>query len=186
MNIFKLIKGCRDLYLVKIKWRRFVIGKGFHAGARVRIWAKNTVQIGKNFYIGRDSQIESDVIIGDNGLWGNKVALVGRFDHHYQEVGMPIRLASQIRDKEYSWKGLDNLTVIQDDVWIGYGCIILSGVKIGEGSIIGAGSVVTKDVEPYCIYAGCPAKKIKGRFDNKQDLIEHLYRVNSQYLNILR
>lgn len=53
---------------------------------------------------------------------------------------------------------------IKDDVWIGYGSIILSGCSIGQGSIIGAGSVVTKDVEPYSIVAGSPAKLIKYRF----------------------
>lgn len=50
---------------------------------------------------------------------------------------------------------------IKDDVWIGAGVIILSGVTIGECSVIGAGAVVTKDVEPYTIVAGVPARKIK-------------------------
>ena len=51
--------------------------------------------------------------------------------------------------------------IIGHDVWIGMNCIILKGVKIGAGSIIGAGSVVTSDVESGCLYAGNPAKKIK-------------------------
>ena len=50
---------------------------------------------------------------------------------------------------------------IKDDVWIGAGAIILSGVTIGECSVIGAGAVVTKDVEPYTVVAGVPAKKLK-------------------------
>ncbi|GGH56546.1 acetyltransferase-like isoleucine patch superfamily enzyme [Filimonas zeae] len=177
-----IIKQLRDFYLVKIRWRRYSIDKGFHAGARVRIWARSQVTIGKNFYIGRGSQIESDVIIGDNGLWGNNVALVGKFDHHYQQIGVPVRQAMQIRDKDYNWKGLNLITVIEDDVWIGYGSVILSGVKIGEGSIIGAGSLVTKDVEPYCIYGGVPAKKIGERFGNRDDLQKHLTIINSKYL----
>jgi serine acetyltransferase len=52
-------------------------------------------------------------------------------------------------------------------VWIGLGSIILSGVKVGTGSIIAAGSVVTKDVEPYTIVAGNPAKLIRKRFSNE-------------------
>lgn len=57
-----------------------------------------------------------------------------------------------------------NLT-IGNDVWIGYGVTILSGCKyIGNGAVIGAGSVVTKDVEPYGIYCGVPAKLVKKRF----------------------
>lgn len=56
-------------------------------------------------------------------------------------------------------------TVICDDVWIGCGAIIKSEVNIGVGAIIGAGSVVTKDVEPYSVVAGVPTKHIKYRFD---------------------
>jgi len=168
------LKKIRNLYLAKIKWHRYSIGPGFHAGARVRLWAKSKLVIGKQFYIGRDSQIETDCIIGDYVITGNKVAIVGRYDHHYQQTGMPVRLASQIRDADYNWKGLNNLTVIESDVWIGYGSIIMSGVKIGQGSIIAAGSVVSRDVEPYSIYAGVPAKKIKDRFETPDDLQEHL------------
>lgn len=56
---------------------------------------------------------------------------------------------------------------IEDDVWIGYRATILSGVKIGKGAIVGAGAVVTKDLEPYGIYVGVPAKLIKYRFSEK-------------------
>jgi len=170
------LKKLRDLYLVKIKWRRYTIDKGFHAGARVRLWAKSKLVIGKKFYIGRDSSIEADCVIGDYVIMGNKVGIIGRYDHHYQQAGMPIRMASQIRDPDYNWKGLDQLTIIGDDVWVGYGSTILGGVKIGKGSIIAAGSLVTKDVESYSIYGGSPAKKIKDRFDSPDQLAEHLAR----------
>ena len=55
--------------------------------------------------------------------------------------------------------------IIESDVWVGYGSTIVSGVKIGEGSIIAAGSVVVKDVQPYSIVGGNPATYIKMRFD---------------------
>ena len=55
--------------------------------------------------------------------------------------------------------------VLKDDVWIGDGAIICSGVTIGQGAIVAAGAVVTKDVEPYAIVGGNPAKFIKWRFD---------------------
>ena len=51
--------------------------------------------------------------------------------------------------------------IIEDDVWIGWGAIILKGVRVGEGSIIGAGSVVTRDVQPFTIVGGNPAEFIK-------------------------
>lgn len=56
-------------------------------------------------------------------------------------------------------------TVVGNDVWIGMNAMIMPGVKIGDGAIIGANSVVTKDIEPYTIVAGNPAKQVKKRFD---------------------
>lgn len=66
--------------------------------------------------------------------------------------------------------GIDNETELQhtkvgNDVWIGAGCIILDGMTIGDGAIIAAGAVVTKDVPPYAIVGGVPAKIIRYRFD---------------------
>lgn len=58
-------------------------------------------------------------------------------------------------------------TFIGNDVWIGCGAIILSGITIGDGAVIGAGAVVTKDVAPYTIVAGIPAKQIKKRFNDE-------------------
>lgn len=65
--------------------------------------------------------------------------------------------------------------VVGNDVWIGFEAIILSGVKIGDGAIIGARAVVTKDVEPYTIVGGVPARPIRKRFDDKT--IEELLRI---------
>ena len=173
-TLTNILKRIRNYLLRTVVYRKYQIGKGFYSGIRVRIWARKTVIIGKNFYIGRDSFIESDVIIGDNVIWANRVALVGKYDHHYQQVGVPISLASRIRDENYSWLGIDSLTIIEDDVWVGYGSTIISGVKIGTGSIIATGSLVTKDVEPYSIYGGVPAIKLKDRFATKEDLAEHI------------
>lgn len=69
--------------------------------------------------------------------------------------------------------------VIKDDVWIGYGSIILSGVTIGQGAIIGAGSVVTKDVPPYAIYAGNGIKKY--RFSS--NIIKKLLEIDFSKIN---
>lgn len=181
ITIFSIIKIIRNLFLRKIVYHRYKIGKGFHAGIRVRIWAKKNLTIGDNFYIGRDSFIECDAFIGNNVMMANRVALIGKYDHNYQQIGVPVRLSSQIRDNNYNWKGLDVLTIIEDDVWIGYGCTILGGVKIGEGSIIAAGSLVTKDIEPYSIYGGSPARKMSNRFESEASFIKHLKLVNSKY-----
>ena len=57
-------------------------------------------------------------------------------------------------------------TIIGNDVWIGYEAVIMPGVKIGNGAIIGTRAVVTKDVPPYTIVGGVPAKPIRKRFDD--------------------
>lgn len=162
------LKKLRDFYLTHLKWRKYSFGKNFHAGRGVFLYAKNNICIGDNFYIGRFSQIECDAEIGNNVLFANKVALVGRYDHHFEQIGTPIRLASQIRDKDYNWKGLYSRVIIEDDVWIGYGSTIMSGVRIGKGSIVAAGSVIVKDVEPYSIVGGNPARFIKKRFSDEE------------------
>ena len=59
------------------------------------------------------------------------------------------------------------ITEIGNDVWIGYGAVIIGGVKVGDGAVVAAGAVVTKDVEPYSIVGGVPAKHIKYRFEKE-------------------
>ncbi len=172
--MMQLIRKLRFFYLVHVKWRRFSFGKNPYIGRLVYMWAKHKISVGDNFYIGKFSQIECDAEIGHDVMFANRVALIGRYDHHYQQVGVPTRLASRISDKDYNWKGLDEKVVIGDDVWVGYGAIILSGVTIGEGSIIAAGSLVTKDVEPYSIYAGVPAKRMGDRFATEEEKEEHI------------
>ena len=62
--------------------------------------------------------------------------------------------------------------IIERDCWIGYGAVILTGVRVGRGAIIAAGSVVLKDVEPYSIVAGNPARVVAKRFSEEQ-ILEH-------------
>lgn len=66
--------------------------------------------------------------------------------------------------------------IVDDDVWIGYRATILSGVHIGQGAVVAAGAVVTKDVPPYAIVGGVPAKVIKYRFE--PEMIEELLKVD--------
>ncbi|MCS6180477.1 CatB-related O-acetyltransferase [Shewanella baltica] len=72
--------------------------------------------------------------------------------------------------------------IIKDDVWCGRGCMILDGVTIGQGAIIAAGAVVTKDVMPYTIVAGCPARVISSRFSDEN--IQYLMSINYSILSV--
>jgi acetyltransferase-like isoleucine patch superfamily enzyme len=112
-------------------------------------------------FIGRYCQICPRVEIGRYTMLAPCVSVVGG-DHDYNQPGTPTIFA-----------GRGNLrpTVIEDDVWIGCGSIIMAGVRIGRGSIVAAGSVVTKDVAPYEVHAGVPAHKISNRFDDQQRIV---------------
>lgn len=169
----KILKRLISLYQRYYKWRKFDLGVGFHAGKNVQLWAPEGIKIGKYCYLGRGSQISCDVDFGDYVFTGNNVAFIGRYDHNWEEIGKPMLFSQRIKDSDYKWKGKGLKVIIEDDIWIGFGSIILSGVKVGQGSIIAAGSLVTKDVEPFSIYGGVPAIKIGNRFNNANDIIKH-------------
>lgn len=82
------------------------------------------------------------------------------FPLFYEEWGL------EKKDVARSWDNKGDI-IIGNDVWIGFEAVILAGVTIGDGAIIGARAVVTKDVPPYTIVGGVPAKPIKKRFDEK-------------------
>lgn len=71
-----------------------------------------------------------------------------------------------IKDVAAAWDNKGDI-IIGNDVWIGYEAVIMAGVTVGDGAIIGTRAVVTKDVPPYTIVGGVPAKPIRKRFDNE-------------------
>lgn len=80
----------------------------------------------------------------------------------------------QMKDVSKAWDNKSNI-VVGNDVWIGYEAIILAGVTVGDGAVIGARAVVTKDVPPYTIVGGIPARIIRRRFD--EETIHALLRI---------
>ncbi len=72
--------------------------------------------------------------------------------------------AGAVRDHAFFDQRKEDRAVIGNDVWIGHGVIVLPGVKVGDGAVLAAGAVVTKDVQPYTIVGGIPAKFIRERF----------------------
>ncbi|EOW9328033.1 CatB-related O-acetyltransferase [Vibrio cholerae] len=121
------------------------------------------VFIMKHSYIGPNCRICPKVKIGSFSMLGPNVVITGK-DHRYDLVGVPM-----------IFSGRENLpdTVIGTDVWIGANSVVLAGVTIGDGAIIGAGSIVTKDVPTASIYAGNPAKFIRSRFKVPEDTVKH-------------
>ena len=92
-------------------------------------------------------------------------------EHEYNKISTYPFKAQYLREPESKNKGD---IIIKDDVWIGYGTTILSGVTIGQGALIGAKSVVAKDIPPYAIFVG--NKVIKYRFDEK--IIKELLKID--------
>lgn len=134
----------------------YKVGMRFpYSKVRVRAMRKLGYKVGEQVYF------PSDLIIGQNLVddkaqleIGNHVSIGPRVTILPMEHANASRVRSAMKVREGG-------VIIKDDVWIGAGVIILSGVTIGECSVIGAGAVVTKDVEPYTIVAGVPARKIK-------------------------
>lgn len=111
------------------------------------------VSLGDNSGIGIRAQIEDDVTIGKNVMMGPDCMIFTR-NHEFSDREQPMCTQGFSRTRP---------VVIGDDVWIGARVIILPGVHVGKGSILGAGAVVTKDVEPYSVMGGNPAKLLKRR-----------------------
>jgi serine acetyltransferase len=68
---------------------------------------------------------------------------------------------------------IDEKAVLEGDVWLGYGVIVLTGVTVGQGAIVAAGSVVSRSIPPYSIAAGVPARVIAQRFASKAEIAQH-------------
>lgn len=112
----------------------------------------------------------SELRIGSFCSIGPNVEFVVSADHFLNHLSSyPFK--NKIIDGSLEGVSKGNI-VVDDDVWIGYGSVILSGVHIGQGAVIAAGSIVTKDVIPYAIVGGTPAKVIKKRFE--QEVIDYL------------
>ncbi|MBI1287882.1 MAG: acyltransferase [Flavobacteriales bacterium] len=108
--------------------------------------------------IGIDCQINENVFIqsaeiGDHVMIAPGVAIIST-SHDYQRVDIPMALQGKLQERK---------VIVENDVWIGRNAIIMPGLKIGRGSIIGAGAVVTKNVEPFSVVGGVPAKTIRTR-----------------------
>jgi len=133
-------------------------GKNVNVESGARFHSGRNIFIGDNSDIGENAKINGKVIIGKNVMMGPDVIIYTR-NHNFSRIDIPMNNQGfQAEEPVY----------ISDDVWIGGRVIILPGVRIGRGSIIGAGAVVAKDVPEWAIVVGNPAKIIRYRkLDNK-------------------
>jgi len=124
--------------------------------------------VGSNVFFGAGGKIlssDSKVQIGNKVMFGPEFMIITG-DHRTNLIGYYM---FDVKEKE---EGNDSPVVIEDDVWIGARAIILKGVTISEGSIVAAGSVVTKSVPPFSVVGGVPAKVLHARFTD-EDIQKH-------------
>jgi acetyltransferase-like isoleucine patch superfamily enzyme len=120
----------------------------------------NTIEVGDQVSLGEGASLHAlkGILIGSNVMFGPNVTIMGG-NHNTSTVG---RFMYDVKTKRPED---DQPVVIEDDVWVGTGAIILKGAHIGRGSIVAAGAVVTGIVPPYSVVAGIPARVIKFRWD---------------------
>ena len=169
-----MMKNRIKCLLFKRKWRI----SNYHNGTYpANLFNSDCVKVGKETYgelFVLSFNSENKLTIGNYCSIASDVTFLLSADHH----------TGYISTYPFKVKIIGELTegvskgdiVVDDDVWIGYGATIMSGVHIGQGAIVAAGAVVTKDVPPYAIVGGVPAKVIRYRFE--PEMIEELLKVD--------
>lgn len=156
----RLFRSYKRIYIRHFLSLKYV-DKTFNIGGKSSI--SPDLIAGAYSYVGPNCLIYPKVSIGKYTMLAQNVQIIGS-DHNYDNPEIPIIFSGRPEMKE---------TNIGEDVWIGANAIIFTGVTIGNGTIIAAGSIVTNDIPPYVIAGGVPAKIIKKRF--KTSLQENIH-----------
>ena len=141
-------------------------GANCHIEGIVNI-ALSNIYMGDNVFIPTGSTFlssDAKIIIGNNVMFGPNV-MIATGNHRIDVLGEYMINVKEKREQD------DKDVVIGDDVWIGMNVIVLKGVHIGEGSVIGAGSIVTKDIPPYSVVTNAGGIRMRSRFSEKEIVI---------------
>lgn len=174
-SLLKDLKSRIELNAFKRRWRR----NNQHNGTfPMNVFPESLVTVGKASYG------ELNVVTFDEKTHlhiGNYVSVaqevrfmldVEHYTNHFSTYPFRVKTLNMCKYEAFSKGDIR----IDDDVWIGYGAVIMSGVHVGQGAVIAAGSVVINDIPPYAIVSGVPARIIKNRFDD--EIIKELLKVN--------
>lgn len=158
------LNAVRNVLIFRVRYPWVAYGRDVHCQWSVFFNPphRHTV-FGNQVGIGGHCTFLCDSEVGDKVLIAPFVAFVNSDDHVSDVVGKAMW---------DSGRGDKHRIVVEDDVWIGQGAIVLSPARVGRGAIVAAGSVVTHDVPPYAIVGGNPARLLKMRFTPDQ-IVEH-------------
>lgn len=131
-------------------------GKAFNVEHGVFFASGRDIEIGSNSGIGINSRVSGPLTIGNDVMIGPEVMIFTQ-NHETSNLDIPMRLQTAPK----------KAVIIGNDVWIAARVIILPGVTIGNGVIIGAGAVVTKDIPDFAVVGGVPAKILKYRYQKE-------------------
>ncbi|WP_269466255.1 CatB-related O-acetyltransferase [Lactobacillus delbrueckii] len=176
MKLFKRISSFildPEYQFFKLKWKR----KNKHNNTfPINEFDMSKVRVGIGTYgnLNVKNTTNSKLSIGNFCSIAEGVTFLVGWDHPVNNVSSyPFKVMQCGQSEEAISKGD---IVLDDDVWIGYRVTIMSGVHIGQGAVVAAGAVVTKDVPPYAIVGGVPAKVIKYRFSS--EVVEQLMQLD--------
>jgi acetyltransferase-like isoleucine patch superfamily enzyme len=154
----------RNILIFKISYPWVRIGKQVHCQLGSHFWSpRHDIVLGNRVGIGYNCLFQCDIRIGNEVMIASDCAFVNRDDHIYNIVGQTMW---------ESGRGDQFKIIIEDDVWVGHGVIVVAPAHIGRGAILAAGGVVVTDVPNYAIVGGVPAKVIKMRF-TEEEISEH-------------
>lgn len=146
------------MFRIKYRWVKY--GRDVHVQSSATFFAPHKITVfGDHIGIGKYCDFSCDIYVGSHVLMAAACAFLSRDAHMIDLPGLTMFEGP---------RGDTKVLVIEDDVWIGYGAILLSGVRVGRGSVIAAGAVVKEDVPPYSVVGGVPAKLLRARFTPEQ------------------
>lgn len=170
-HIRQVANYLRSFYRFRIRQRWIKTNGMTRIPNSVHLNAPNHIMtFGDKVQLGPYCHVSADIHFGNHVLCAARVSFIGKNEHTYAIPEKTIWEAP---------RGKDKVTKIGSDVWIGHGAIIMGGVEIGDGAVIAAGSVVTKDVPPCVIVGGNPARVIKQRFPTEFEKERHLKYIES-------
>ena len=160
-----LWKTCRLTHFRR-QWRR---ANPHNDTLPMNVFPAGAVECGHNSYAELNVvafNTHSKVIIGNYCSVAQKVTFMLDADHRIDTISTYPFKVKLLHSQQFEATSKGDI-VVEDDAWIGYGATILSGVRIGQGAVVAAGALVTKDIPAYAVVGGVPAKVIRYRFDEE-------------------